>query len=354
MRIIDSYIRKQVIGSTAIVVLILMAVEGLLEFISQLSDIGTEQYGLVQALKYVAMQLPADLYQLFPMAGFLGCLLGLGKLASTSQLTVLRAAGISKMRVAWTVIKAATLMMILVTLVGEVIAPHLQSNAQVNKTLALKKATGLSSMQDIWLRNGEEYVHFSKVISNKMVENATLFVIDAKHRLKLEAFSPLAYYSGGAWYMKNAIATLFDPQQLTQARYPKLKLNVILNITELQAGDKSAEQQSIKGLLRTIRYQAHAGLMTVQYRFSLWQRIIQPITAIVMICLGVPFIFGSLRKATMGSRILMGVMVGFGFYLLSQLFGPIAMLYQIPPMLAAITPTVIFAIGCVILLRKTA
>ncbi len=119
MRILDRYIRTNVIWSTFLVVLVLLGIESFIEFIGELPLIGTHQYGILAVFTYVSMQLPADLYQLFPIAGFIGSLIGLGRLASTSELIVIRAAGVSIARIIWSVIKAALWMIIVVTIIGE-------------------------------------------------------------------------------------------------------------------------------------------------------------------------------------------------------------------------------------------
>ena len=129
MRILDHYIRASVIWSTCLVVLILLGVESFIEFINELPSIGVSDYGILSVFTYVGMQTPADLYQLFPVAGFLGSLIGLGRLAATSELIIMRAAGVSITRIAWAVVKAALLMLIVMTLIGEWQAPTWQYQA---------------------------------------------------------------------------------------------------------------------------------------------------------------------------------------------------------------------------------
>src|SRR5579863_724466 len=101
MRILDRYICSAVIIATGLVVLTLLGIESFIEFIGELPSMGVANYGILSVFAYVAMQLPSDLYELFPIAGFLGSLIGLGRLASTSELVVMRAAGISIARIAW-------------------------------------------------------------------------------------------------------------------------------------------------------------------------------------------------------------------------------------------------------------
>ncbi len=350
MRILTRYVGSNLIRSTALVILVLIAVEGLLEFIGQMSDIGVAQYSMWDAFLFSLMQLPAELYQLFPMAGFLGCLLGLGQLASTSQLLVMRASGVSKSRVAWTVVKTALTMMFFVMIIGEGVAPMLQLSAQQMKAAEMVQ---VKKLQDIWLRNGEQYVHFGEVVNPLTINQVELFMIDQQHNLLSAAYAPRAIYQNNHWVMQQVKQTLFGKDKVSARHFAALPLNVIFKTSAYQNEDDEVQQYSIMDLIKTIHYRKRAGLNVVSYQFSLWQRLMKPIMAIVMICLGVPFIFGSLRSASMGLRVLTGVMVGFAFYLSNQFFGPIAMIYQVPPLLAAGLPTVIFAVACVILLRRT-
>lgn len=352
MKLLDGYIRNHVINSTVMVVLVVMSVEALLEFIGQLADIGTAHYTLYNAMVFAAMQLPFDLYKLFPMAGFLGCLLGLGKLASTSQLTVMRASGVSRNRIAWVVIKAAILMMILVILMGEFFAPPMQIYAQKMKSAKLSDIGNASLPQNLWFRNNTQFVHFGELINNNRATNILVFDIGADHQMRSSGFAKSAEYQNNVWRTGFLTQSIFYPEQIQVKTAPSSTLNIVYDPSESQVADEDADQLSVVNLAKSISYRYHAGLSTVQYQFNLWQRLTQPLTAIVMICLGVPFIFGSLRTAAMGSRVLLGVLVGFGFYVLSQFFGPLAMIYNMPPLLAAITPTLFFAALCVFLLRQ--
>jgi lipopolysaccharide export system permease protein len=95
IRILDKYISKTVLNMIFLVAFALLALEIFIEFTREFHDIGSGEYGLLQVLAYVPLVLPLDIYQLFPMVGLLGSLLGLGGLATHSELIVMRAAGFS-------------------------------------------------------------------------------------------------------------------------------------------------------------------------------------------------------------------------------------------------------------------
>jgi lipopolysaccharide export system permease protein len=105
-------------------------------------------------------------------------------------------------------------------------------------------------------------------------------------------------------------------------------------------------------LNRYLREQSRNQQNASNYKFSFYQRIMQPLTTLVMMILAIPFIFGPLRSSTMGSKLLVGATVGFGFHIMNQFFGPVSTVFQWPPELAAIGPTLIFALIGVYLMRR--
>ena len=152
--------------------------------------------------------------------------------------------------------------------------------------------------------------------------------------------------------MFNAEETFFDKKYVVSKEKKTENLSIVFQ-PDLQIEMKvNFAEQTLLQLRQTISYRRSVGLNVKQFLFSFWQRLLQPITTLVMICLAIPFVFGSARSATMGTRVMIGVFIGFAFYIMGQLFGPITLLYQYPPILAAITPTGLFLLILVILLLK--
>lgn len=352
MQIISRHIRNTVIGATTIVVLVLLGIESFMELIGQLTAIGKANYGLAQALVYVPLQLPADLYQLFPMAGFLGSLIGLGRLASSSELIVMRAAGVSTRQILWAVIKTALLMLFVVTVIGEAVAPMLQKKAELYRSVALNKIPNWRRMSGLWLHHENNFVHIAGSKTSTELTDITRYHFTPNFRLQWVDYAPVATLENSRWVMHNITRTHLSKNQVTISHINREPFRFVLNPQLLRKSTVNLGQESILGLLEDISLRGQSGLVVTQYEFDLWQRIIQPLTTILMICLGIPFIFGSLRSASMGQRVLVGIIVGFGFYMLNQLFGPITLVYQFPPYVAALLPTIICLLFFSILWRR--
>ncbi len=352
MRLLDRYIRNTIITTTGIVLLVLVGVYSFLEFISQLSSLGRGDYDAWHAILYTVCQMPLGLYQFFPMAGFLGCLIGLGRLSGTNELTVMRAASVSVLRILFSVCKAALWMLLVVTLLGEWLGPSLQEKGYRLRESAMQASFVAALKQKVWLRHQDTFFYLDQIRSADDIRNIYLFRFNAKRQLQWLAKAKRARLEEGRWWLYDVVGTRFDENGTHAERQAKLALDLKLRPDVLAQSQQFLLQQSVPDLFKTIHYRKQAGLVVSLFDFNLWQRLIQPLTTLVMIALGVPFVFGSLRQVSTASRVLTGVTVGFLFYMLSQFFGPITLLYEFPAWLAALLPTGIFLTFVVFGLRR--
>lgn len=354
MRILTRYISKTIITFIFLVILLLLGIQALIEFTHEFPDIGTGNYGILQALEYVLLMIPSDIYQFFPMAGLLGTIIGLGLLASNSELIIMRSAGMSFLQITFAVLQAALILSVIMVIIGEVVAPFGQSVATVNKTIAISGGQTIVTRQGIWIRNHNNYVHIKKISSDSSLDSITRYQFDDSNKLQLASFAKKGVFQDGQWKFFDVIQTDFSATTTKSATFPEQEWGFNLSPKLIGLTSIDADQKSLPELLTYIRFSHQSGLNTKHYEVIFWQRIFQPLAALVMIVLAVPFIFGPLRSVTMGLRMLAGLMVGFGFYILNQFVGPMSVVYQFPPWLAALLPTIIFAlVGGVVLAKSS-
>lgn len=119
---LDRYIGSSVFMAILAVLGIILGLASLFAFIDEMGAVN-ETYTVVDVMSYVALTAPRRVYEMLPMAGLIGCLIGLGSLASNSELTIMRAAGVSVGRIVWAVMKPMLVLMLVGVLVGEYVAP---------------------------------------------------------------------------------------------------------------------------------------------------------------------------------------------------------------------------------------
>lgn len=352
MKLIPRYISITVIGTILLILLILMGLELLISFIGELSSIGTGNYGLLQALRFILLDMPHQLYNFFPMAGLIGSLLGLGVLANQSELIVMQASGFSKGQITLTVIKVALVMVAIAMVLGEVVAPF--SEHAANKVRAYAKSSGkaLETNQGFWLHKADRFIHIRSVENRRRLLGISSYRFNSQHQLVVATSAKEADYHNHRWQLFDVKESSIDNNKVSSTSYPKLTWNISINPKLLGISGDGPREMSLIQLHHYINYLKENGLRPSLYELNYWKRMIQPFATAVMIFLAIPFVFGSLRTVTMGVRILIGVTVGFSFYILNQFFGPLSLLYQIPPIVGALLPTLLFVIAATVLLFR--
>jgi lipopolysaccharide export system permease protein len=350
--ILNKYIGTTMIKAIGIIILALLSLKIFITLSSEISDIGNGNYGIMHALVYVMLLLPTDIYQFFPMAGLLGSLLGLGLLASHSELIVMRAAGVSLISITRVVMISSGIILIIAIIFGEIIGPNTQRIATKYKADALSKGQTLRTNKGTWVRNQRDFIHIEAIPSYGHLENITRYQFDIDNNLITSSFAARADYQNGTWIFGNITESRLNKQQITTAYHGMQDWSFSVDPRLLGTTEIETNQKTLPQLHSHINYLRSNNLNANRYEFAMWQRFFQPLAALVMILLAVPFIFGPLRSATMGLRMLSGAVVGLGFYMLNQFSGPISMVYEFPAFFAAGLPTLVMAgFGTFLLVR---
>jgi len=352
MKIIRNYIVKNVLASIFLIVLALLALDFFILTVNELHDIGKGDYHISQALFYVLLRLPGYLYQFFPAASLLGSLLGLGLLASRSELTVMRAAGVSLWQIVYAMLTAALTLTIIVTVVGETIAPALSEMAENQKAIAITSGQAARAATGLWTRVDNRYIHIDALTHDGQMRGVHIFEFNDKLKLRKAMFAKKAEYKDGIWHLHGVGITRIYDNHTTRSTQAHVSLRIRLHPELLSIAEIDPEELSIMKLHQYIQQHQLQHNQSPHYQIAYWKRIWQPLANCVMMLLAIPFIFGNLRSVTMGLRLLFGVVLGFSFYILNQFFGPVSLVLQIPPKWATLFPTLLFASIALIALRR--
>ncbi|MEJ2344365.1 MAG: LPS export ABC transporter permease LptG [Gammaproteobacteria bacterium] len=351
MTIIDRYIAATVIRTTLLAALILASVAGLFAFMSQLSDV-TGHYGVPQVALYVLLTLPRRAYELFPTAVLLGALMGLGTLAGHSELVVMRASGLSVARIVRAVLQAGLVLVLVAAFLGEVLAPPGEEYAQNMRAATRSGYVTLESDYGFWARDGDNFVNIRRVLPGARLENIYIYSYGAHRRLRTITHAATAEYHGGRWTLHDIEqSTIRDTgvttHTATRARWDSLLDPGLLEVLSVDPNDLPA-----LSLYRYVQYMKRNNLDPRRYQLAFWVKVVTPLSTLVMLLLALPFVFGSMRSASAGVRLLVGALMGLGFYLLNQALNYMGLVYGISPFLSALLPSLLFtAAGLVALSR---
>ncbi|WP_448682634.1 LPS export ABC transporter permease LptG [Pseudomonas nicosulfuronedens] len=353
MRKLDRYIGTTVFVSILAVLGVILGLAELFAFVDQLGQID-ESYTLTEALKFVLLTAPSRGYDMLPMAALIGCLVGLGTLASNSELTIMRAAGVSLQRIVWAVMKPMLVLMFVGILVGEYVIPYTETAAQSGRALAQSGNGSQSSRSGLWHRQGHEFIHINVVRPDGVLLGVTRYNFDDNRRLQTASFARQAVFENNQWQLQDVTTTVLHAAEKRSevVNQQSEAWNIQLSPQLLNTVVMEPEALSITGLWNYIHYLQDQGLSSNRYWLAFWTKILQPLVTAALVLMAISFIFGPLRSVTLGQRVFTGVLVGFTFRIAQDLLGPSSQVFNFPPMLAVLVPAAICALLGTLLLKR--
>ncbi len=339
MGLLSSYLMRSILISTLLVMMVLLALAGLFEFISQLENT-QGNYGVPQALLFAALRMPQLAFEMLPIAALIGSLLGLGGLANNSELVVMRTAGLSVMRLAGMVAISGVVLMLLTGIIGEYIGPPLDYFARTMRDEGRYEQEDRDIGNAAWVKDGPVILHLERI--NSEFEFGALYVFRFNEDNTLKSIAR-ADNSGidesDNWILENFRETQFrdDGVQVVESSVAVESFDVngeLLGITLVKPVSLSG-----RGLMSYISYLRKNELSAERYETELWSRISKTITVVIMPVLALAFVFGSLRSAGSGSRLLIGVLIGLAYFLASEMIANSGQVFNLNPAIVSWLPS---------------
>lgn len=345
MRVLDRYIIRTVLAGVAMVTAVLLVLVGLFAFINEQGQVGTGGYTSLAALRFVALNLPAQLFEFLPVGALIGGLMGLGALARTSELTVMRAAGVSKRRIGAAVALSGLLLVGVEALVGEWLAPTLGQIAREQKAFSRFTNVSFAGQGGAWIRDGELIVKAEQRANDGAFAGFTVFDLSGENQLvSVGRASSAVERPGEGWTLQDYAESRFDGDTVESRKEPARALATRASAEFLGVAATDPMDLSVRALRNVVEYLAANGQDTRQYRFALWSRLARTCAIFFGVLLAVPFVFGSLRSAGAGARGVLGLALGLAWFMLQKMVENGTAAFNLDPMLLAWAPTLALAL----------
>ncbi|MFT6464614.1 LPS export ABC transporter permease LptG [Halopseudomonas sp.] len=337
MRKLDRYIGSTVLLNIVVVAMIILGLDLLFAFIGELDDV-EGNYSAMDALTYTLFTLPRRLYDMLPLAALVGCLIGLGTLASNSELTIMRAAGVSIMRIIGAVMKPLLVVMLAGILLGEYAAPYSENLAENRRAIA-QGSDGAFQSRGLWHREGDDFLHINAVQPDGELVGVTRYRFGEERRLLEASFASRATVHSDHWLMQDVEATRFKENGNSEVSVSaEERWDVLLSAELLRVVMLEPDVLSLAAIWQYQDYLAEQGLNNSQYWLAFWKKLLQPLATLALVFVAISFVFGPLRSVTLGQRIFTGVLVGFSFQILQDLLGPSSLVFGFSPLIAVLAP----------------
>ena len=339
MKLLDFYIGSRFLECFLLVISILAVFFSLMEFLSQLDDVGKGMYRLGDALTFVIFTLPKCLLDLMPVSAMLGGIIALGMLADYGELIALQAAGISLLRISAAVFATVMLIVIAFGIMAETIMPYMEQAARRSRAQALYGSSINLSRQGFWARRQNSYIHVHKIFSEGVAAGVDIFEFDTQGRLKSFTHALTANIRNNKqWTMNGIIQKELTDQGVTVKKAATGTMESFLSLDQVVVLELSPYRLSTLDLVEYIRALQENGQDADQYWLALWRKLSVPLTTGAMVLFSLSFVFGFTRRISAGRRITIASFIGFTLYFADQMVMHTGLLLNVNPLLTAMIP----------------
>ncbi|MFD1218407.1 LPS export ABC transporter permease LptG [Microbulbifer celer] len=348
---LDRYIGRAVLFAILAVLMVILGLDVISAIVDELGDLGGD-YQFSDLLKYVLWTLPSRIYDQLGFSALVGCMVGLGTLASTSELTVMRAAGVSIGRITWAVMKPVLALIVCGLLLAELVIPVTNQQAESLKAVAQGDLKAVGLEKGLWFQDRGEFVHFNAALPGGTLFGITRYRFDKDHQLQRVVFSERGHFDDGRWELQNSRETRLTPERATSdaSTTSYWESDISPDLFELVVPMPS--DLSPRSLWSYSNFLDRKGEESGHYWLAFWKKVLQPLTIAGLVMMAISFIFGPLREVTTGLRVFTGVIVGVVFQTVQDMLGPSSVVFGFPPFIAVILPILAsFLLGWVLLKR---
>lgn len=344
-RIIDLYLARSVLLATLGAWAVLLSFDLVSALFNELDEIGEGGYTLSHALLYTAFTVPRRMYELFPTVALIGCVLGLGGLASRSELTAMRAVGLSRLRIGLGALLSLMAVTGVMMVNAETLAPLGEQSAH---SVAISAKTGdvvVARVSGLWVREGNVFLNARDGARRRTqgedwteLYGVRLFEFDDEGRLLSLAQARMAEHRVGGWVLRDVTRSRFGERSVSNETLAEERWESTIDDKALSAAAARPRYQSARELRRNIAYMQRNNLDAKAFENAYWARWFYPVNVAVLCLAALPFAFGSLRSGGFGKRLFTAIVIGVGYLLVQRLVVSLSDVYRFDARLAYLLP----------------
>ncbi len=343
MRILTKYLTREVTVAMALVFVSLLMLFAFFDVVGELTNIGRGSYRLPTLLQVVLWSLPGHVYELFPIAVLIGTLFALTQLNSHSELTVMRASGLSLMAISRSLMMIGAVLAAVTFLFGEYVAPVAENRAQQIWLQATNSVVAQQFRSGLWVKDDNSFVNIQQINADSSLSNVKIYEFDAAYKLKSISFAKRGeHVAENKWRITDVEQTVFDEKGASLNGLAEANWNSVLTPSILNVLREKPSQMSVGALSEFIAHLRDNKQSTNRYEIAFWAKIVYPAAVMVMMLLAVPFSAFQKRAGGVGAKIFVGIMLGLVFHFVNRLFAHFGQLNDWPPFLSASLPSWVF------------
>ena len=287
-------------------------------------------------LRYSLLRAPLVANKLVPFTALIAALVVLTRLVRNSELTAIRAAGVSQLQLMVALLPAALL----------IAAPQFFLDGWVApKAVESLKSWGVGEYDDddddtTWLRDGDDMVRIGFIDGERgVLRDVAILERGESGAFERQIQAATARYEGDRWTLRNV--TISAPRDPQPEHLAEMTWDTSVGPTMFSAFSEHPSEMNFAQLVQFLENPAYGN--RPQYLYDTWfhKRLALPVTTVLMILLCIPLVQRFERTAGTATMILGGIGLGFLYLSFDGVILSIGEAGLLPATFAAWVPTLI-------------
>lgn len=345
MRIINRYLAQEILSSTLLVTLGLLAMFSFFDLIQELDSLGHGNYHLGMVLFFVLLSAPGHIYEVTPVAVLLGASYSLAQFARHSELVVMRVSGVSRANIGLALLRIGAIFAVLTFLIGELVTPITEKTAQKMRLQAKNDVVAQEFRSGLWVKDGASFVNIEEVLPDASLHDIHIYEFDPDFRLRVVNNAKSGFYEKERWNLRDVTQTSFAEKKIRTMHYDQAYWQSVIKPELLNVLLVVPEKMAAWNLYFYIEHLSENHQKTTRQQIALWSKLVYPTACLVMVILALPFGFLQQRTGGIGAKIFAGIMIGISYQVFNRLFVHLGLLNDWAPIVSATLPTLLFLMG---------
>ena len=354
-RSLTVYLGKMFIARIAAMLAALVLVLMALDLLSRTGDIlAVPGNGQSEILTYVSLRVPQLIKSFLPYSVLLATLITLVTLNQNSEVVAMKAAGLSAHQVLAPLLLTAALVSVANFAFNERVVTRATGTLKAWQSSdygPVPEDSGIRS--NVYLSDGANILTANTITGSgeeTRMKGVTWYSRDPKGMLSEQVRADSAVFANPGWKLEDV--EQFDVAAADTEKRTSLVVGEGLTIAQIELDSVDPESQSFFKLSRSIDAYEAVGRRTTELRAKWWHKISGPLSAFLMPLLGAVAAFGLARSGQLFVRAIIGMALGFTYFVVDNAALAMGSFGGYPPFLAAWAPFFLFLlIGETVLIR---
>lgn len=349
--ILDGYVIRRCLSFLVLVMLAVSVLWITISLAENLSDINKNQPGAGVVASFYVLSLPQIVRDMLPLAFLIAFLGTTAALERHNETTALKASGISLTRVILPLLLMGLALSVVLFVLDDQVTWRAnrasQSLSDVIKGRKIARSHRATDRLWMFLPDGRTLVNFMQYDPDTLtLVRPSIFVFDDEMELRTRHMARTAEFRDGRWMAQQAWSRTFLPEGRIEFVPPQprpTELPLPVGKDYFGREYRKAAQMSFKELSSYIRKLRAAGYRVDRLRVQLHQKVAYPLTLVLLPWLSLSFAFRVVRRGTV-MGIALALVLGMTYFAVLAFSTRLGEASLLPPLLAAWTPTVVFAL----------